>query len=94
MSQIRTTARQITALEMLIIMQGFLTIADRTLTAENIDNKLALHDFGRALFVQKRLPLAFDRLHSVAKSCSSRAVSMEIFRRSIGTSLHNLKTQI
>ena len=32
-------------------------MADRTPTAENIDNKLALYYYGRALFVQELLPL-------------------------------------
>ena len=57
MSEIRTTARQITAVDMLILTQGILTMAGRTPTAENIDNKLALHYYGRALFVQELLPL-------------------------------------
>jgi NAD(P)-dependent dehydrogenase (short-subunit alcohol dehydrogenase family) len=42
---------------MLILTQGILTMAGRTPTAENIDNKLALHYYGRVLFVQELLPL-------------------------------------
>ena len=57
MSEVRTTARQITAVDMLILTQGIFTMAGRTPTAENIDNKLALHYYGRALFVQELLPL-------------------------------------
>ena len=57
MSEIRTTARKITAVDLLILTQGILTMAGRTPTAENIDNKLALHYYGRALFVQELLPL-------------------------------------
>lgn len=37
--------------------QGILTMAGYTPTAENIDNKLALHYYGRMLFVQELLPL-------------------------------------
>jgi hypothetical protein len=57
MSEIRTTARPITAVDMLILTQGILAMAGRTPTAENIDNKLTLHYYGRALFVQELLPL-------------------------------------
>jgi hypothetical protein len=42
---------------MLILTQGILAMAGRTPTAENIDNKLTLHYYGRALFVQELLPL-------------------------------------
>ena len=57
MSEIRTTARQITEVGILIMTKGILTMAGRTPTAENIDNKLALHYYGRALFVKELLPL-------------------------------------
>ena len=57
MSGIRTTTRQINAVDMLILTQGIFTMAGRTPTAENIDNKLALHYYGRALFVQELVPL-------------------------------------
>jgi NAD(P)-dependent dehydrogenase (short-subunit alcohol dehydrogenase family) len=57
MSEIRTAAKKINAADMLILTQGILTMAGRTPTAENIDNKLALHYYGRVLFVQELLPL-------------------------------------
>ena len=57
MSEIRTKPRQISEVDMLILMQGILTMAGRTPTAENIDNKLALYYYERALFVQELLPL-------------------------------------
>ena len=57
MSEIRTVTKQITAVDMLILTQGILTLTGRTPTKENIDNKLALHYYGRALFVQELLPL-------------------------------------
>jgi NAD(P)-dependent dehydrogenase (short-subunit alcohol dehydrogenase family) len=57
MSEIRTVARKINAVDILVLSQGILTMAGRTPTAENIDNKLALHYYGRVLFVQELLPL-------------------------------------
>lgn len=57
MSEIRTATKKINAVDMLILTQGILTLAGRTPTTENIDNKLALHYYGRALFVQELLPL-------------------------------------
>jgi len=57
MSEIRTVAKKITAVDMLVLTQGILTMAGRTPTKENIDNKLALHYYGRVLFVQELLPL-------------------------------------
>jgi hypothetical protein len=43
MLEIRTTARQITAVDMLILTQGILIMAGKAPAAENTDNKLALH---------------------------------------------------
>ncbi|UJR32572.1 hypothetical protein I4U23_020033 [Adineta vaga] len=57
MSEIRAVTQKIPAVDMLIMSQGILTMAGRTPTIENIDNKLALHYYGRALFVQELLPL-------------------------------------
>jgi len=57
MSEIRAVTKQIPAVDMLILSQGILTMAGFTPTAENIDNKLALHFYGRMLFVQELLPL-------------------------------------
>ncbi|CAF3793583.1 unnamed protein product [Rotaria sp. Silwood1] len=57
MSEVRAATHKINAVDMLILSQGILTMAGRTPTAENIDNKLALHYYGRALFVQELLPL-------------------------------------
>jgi NAD(P)-dependent dehydrogenase (short-subunit alcohol dehydrogenase family) len=57
MSEIRTATKKIDAVDMLILTQGIATMAGRTPTTENIDNKLALHYYGRALFVQELLPL-------------------------------------
>ena len=56
MSEIRKTTRQIPAVDVLILTEGILTMAGRTPTAENIDNKLAAHSYGRVLFVQELLP--------------------------------------
>ncbi|CAF3777219.1 unnamed protein product [Rotaria sp. Silwood1] len=57
MSEIRAVTKKINAVDMLILTQGILTMAGRTPTTENIDNKLALHYYGRILFVQELLPL-------------------------------------
>jgi NAD(P)-dependent dehydrogenase (short-subunit alcohol dehydrogenase family) len=57
MSEIRTAAQKINAVDMLVLSQGILTMAGRTPTTENIDNKLALHYYGRILFVQELLSL-------------------------------------
>ena len=57
MSEIRATTKKINAVDMLILTQGILIMAGRTPTTENIDNKLALHYYGRILFVQELLPL-------------------------------------
>ena len=57
MSEIRTVTKKITAVDMLIQTQGILTTAGRTPTTENIDNKMALHYYGRMLFAQELLPL-------------------------------------
>ena len=57
MSEIRIATKKINAVDMLILTQGILTMAGRTPTTENIDNKLALHYYGRVLFVQELLPL-------------------------------------
>ncbi|CAF1402512.1 unnamed protein product [Adineta steineri] len=57
MSEIRTVTQKIDAVDMLILTQGILSMAGRTPTTENIDNKLALHYYGRVLFVQELLPL-------------------------------------
>jgi len=57
MSEIRAATQKINAVDMLILSQGILTMAGRTPTTENIDNKLALHYYGRILFVQELLPL-------------------------------------
>lgn len=63
LSEIRAATKQITAVDLLILTQGILTTAGFTPTAENIDNKLALHYYGRMLFVQELLPLL--RLSSI-----------------------------
>lgn len=57
MSEIRTVTKQISAVDILILTQGILTMDGFTPTAEKIDNKLALHYYGRMLFVQELLPL-------------------------------------
>ncbi|CAF1137420.1 unnamed protein product [Rotaria sp. Silwood1] len=57
MSEIRAVTKKINAVDMLVLTQGILTMAGRTPTIENIDNKLALHCYGRILFVQELLPL-------------------------------------
>ena len=55
MSDIRAVTQKIGAVDMLVLTQGILTMAGRTPTTENIDNKLALHYYGRVLFVQELL---------------------------------------
>ena len=57
MSEIRSVTKKIDAVDMLILTQGILTMAGRTPTTENIDNKMALHYYGRVLFVEELLPL-------------------------------------
>jgi len=57
MSEIRAATKQITAADILILTQGVFTMAGFTPTAENIDNKLALHYYGRMLFIHELLPL-------------------------------------
>ncbi|CAF2812015.1 unnamed protein product [Rotaria sp. Silwood2] len=57
MSEIRAVTKKINAVDMLVLSQGILTMAGRTPTTENIDNKLALHYYGRIVFVQELLPL-------------------------------------
>jgi NAD(P)-dependent dehydrogenase (short-subunit alcohol dehydrogenase family) len=57
MSEIRTATKKINVVDMLVLTQGILTIAGRTPTTENIDTKMALHYYGRVLFVEELLPL-------------------------------------
>jgi NAD(P)-dependent dehydrogenase (short-subunit alcohol dehydrogenase family) len=57
LSEIRAAVQKINAVDILVLSQGILSLAGRTPTAENIDNKLALHYYGRMLFVQELLPL-------------------------------------
>jgi len=57
MKEIRAVTKKITAVDILVLTQGVFTFAGFTPTAENIDNKLALHYYGRMLFVQELLPL-------------------------------------
>ncbi|CAF0996328.1 unnamed protein product [Adineta steineri] len=57
MSEIRSATQKIDAVDMLILSQGIASMAGRTPTTENIDNKLALHYYGRVLFIQELLPL-------------------------------------
>lgn len=57
LSEIRKVTKQIPSVDILVLSQGILTMAGYTPTAENIDNKLALHYYGRMLFVQELLPL-------------------------------------
>ena len=57
MSEIRAVTKKINAVDMLVLSQGTLTLDGRKPTTENIDNTLALHYYGRILFVQELLPL-------------------------------------
>ena len=43
-------------LDMLIMTQGIFTVAGRTETPEGIDGKMALHYYGRQLFIRELLP--------------------------------------
>lgn len=63
MSEIKDITKKINAIDMLVLTQGILTMAGRTPTKENIDNKLALHYYGRALFVKELLPLLRSSSH-------------------------------
>jgi NAD(P)-dependent dehydrogenase (short-subunit alcohol dehydrogenase family) len=53
-SQLRTDHNN--TVDYLVLTQGMATIQGRTETAEGIDQKLALHYFGRMLFVKELLP--------------------------------------
>uniref|UniRef100_A0A914YYV2 Uncharacterized protein n=1 Tax=Panagrolaimus superbus TaxID=310955 RepID=A0A914YYV2_9BILA len=57
MSEIRKVTKNIDAVDIVVLTQGILTMNGRTPTAEDIDTKLALHFYGRMLFVQELLPL-------------------------------------
>jgi NAD(P)-dependent dehydrogenase (short-subunit alcohol dehydrogenase family) len=57
MSEIRNVTKKIDAVDILVLTQGILTMNGRTPTKEDIDTKLALHFYGRMLFVQELLPL-------------------------------------
>jgi NAD(P)-dependent dehydrogenase (short-subunit alcohol dehydrogenase family) len=57
MSEIRNVTKKIDAVDILVLTQGILTMNGRTPTTEDIDKKLALHFYGRTLFVQELLPL-------------------------------------
>uniref|UniRef100_A0AC34FK52 NAD(P)-binding protein n=1 Tax=Panagrolaimus sp. ES5 TaxID=591445 RepID=A0AC34FK52_9BILA len=57
MSEIRNVTKKINAVDILVLTQGILTMNGRTPTSEDIDTKLALHFYGRMLFVQELLPL-------------------------------------
>jgi NAD(P)-dependent dehydrogenase (short-subunit alcohol dehydrogenase family) len=57
MSEIRNVTKKIDAVDILVLTQGILTMNGRTPTTEDIDTKLALHFYGRMLFVQELLPL-------------------------------------
>lgn len=43
-------------LDLLVLTQGILTVAGRTETHEGIDNKMALHFYGRQLLIRELLP--------------------------------------
>ncbi|KAK0742548.1 hypothetical protein B0T21DRAFT_282265 [Apiosordaria backusii] len=47
-------------LDFLIMTQGILTMAGRTETAEGIDNKMALHYYGKQLLIRELLPVLKD----------------------------------
>lgn len=48
------------SLDLLVLTQGILTLAGRTETPEGIDNKMALHYYGRQLLVRELLPALKD----------------------------------
>ncbi|KAL7949226.1 hypothetical protein V8C42DRAFT_350931 [Trichoderma barbatum] len=47
-------------LDLLVVSQGLLSLAGRTETSEGIDRKMALHYYGRQLFVRELLPVLKD----------------------------------
>ncbi|KAK0668055.1 hypothetical protein QBC41DRAFT_322628 [Cercophora samala] len=47
-------------LDFLIMTQGIFTMAGRTETAEGIDNKMALHYYGKQLLIRELLPVLQD----------------------------------
>jgi len=49
--------RENPSLDVLILTQGILTMAGRTETVEGIDNKMALHYYGRMLWIREMLPI-------------------------------------
>lgn len=58
-----TTAYKATkppALDYLVLSQGIGTMAGRTETAEGIDNKMALHYYGKQLLIRELLPVLKD----------------------------------
>ncbi|RSL63421.1 hypothetical protein CEP54_005259 [Fusarium duplospermum] len=58
-----TTAYKATkppALDYLVLSQGIGTMAGRTETAEGIDNKMALHFYGKQLLIRELLPVLKD----------------------------------
>ena len=57
MSEIRRITKQINAVDVLVLSQGVLSLAARTLTKENIDDKFAVSYYGRVLFVKELLSL-------------------------------------
>lgn len=47
-------------LDLLVLTQGILTMAGRTETAEGLDNKMALHYYGRQLLIRELIPVLKD----------------------------------
>ena len=47
-------------LELLVMSQGIMTMAGRTETSEGIDQRMAIHYYGKQLFVKELLPILKD----------------------------------
>lgn len=52
-------------LDLLVLSQGILTMAGRNETAEGIDNKMALHYYGRQLLIRELMPVLKDNARVV-----------------------------
>lgn len=83
MRAIRTYADDIKAasapkLDMLVMTQGIMTLAGRTETAEGIDNKMALHYYGKQLLIRELLPALKDEAKVVIVLDAKRGAPSEL----------------
>ncbi|KAF0685258.1 Aste57867_22820 [Aphanomyces stellatus] len=64
LANIRGLAASVPSLDKLVLTQGMATIQGYTPTSEGIDQKLALHYYGRMAFIQEFLPVLRQSTHS------------------------------